>query len=711
MPPQSRKRPATLTPTTARTVSIATLAAFYLRCKQAYFYTDTPLVDDDTFDAIEAVFRERAPTHKALQVTGAAHTETSVAGGKCALPYWMGSQDKVYPDAAGDKAFASWRKYVAAHHGAAVACSASVKLDGLSAILVVTHAGAQLLSRGDGATAQEWSHHLPHLTTLATPIQRLQALAKKGTDGARLIVRAEAILPRAAFAKHQQAQQWTKTPRNVVSGLLNAKASDPAMLALIHLVAYEVVEPVGLAPSAQLEWLHKVGMYNVGTSLGKACNAVTLPPAFTLAELEPLFWRFREHSPYDTDGVVVTVDKPYTRNTKDNPKYAFAFKLKVNDTSQVGETVVTGVEWNVSRHGQWKPTIVVEPVAIGGVSIQRATGFNAKYIQEQRIGPGAKVRIRRCGDVIPNVVAVHAAAPKASMPPKGVCAWGASGVDLELAPPCPPVWTPLGASGTAVLRLAHVACRTEQLAHFLQVLKVPSISRKTVAKFVEHGCTDPFALLATDAATIAQWDGFAPKSSASLAGAFARCTKATAMQWLLAADALGKGLGERKLRVLVGAVPALFDIDTPIDPKGMHAALLAVPGFQQRTADALLAARPGYVTYWRKVRAHCGGTDARAWPRWDVAARAVQAAAASGASATTGPLRGKVVRFTGFRDEALAAALRAKGAEVVTGAMTKRVNTVVWDDTKGKAKSAKVVTAEAKGLAVWARSEAGGKGA
>ena len=62
-----------------------------------------------------------------------------------------------------------------------------------------------------------------------------------------------------------------------------------------------------------------------------------------------------------------------------------------------------------------------------------------------------------------------------------------------------------------------------------------------------------------------------------------------------------------------------------------------------------------------------------------------------------------------LRDEGLATALRAKGAEVVTGAMTKRVNTVVWDDTKGKAKGAKVVAAEAKGLAVWARSEAGRK--
>ena len=88
--------PTILTIKTARTVPISTLAQFYLKCKDAYFYTDSPLVDDDTFDAIEVIFRERSPNHKVLRVTGAVTTAQSTGSGKQTLPYWMGSQDKVY---------------------------------------------------------------------------------------------------------------------------------------------------------------------------------------------------------------------------------------------------------------------------------------------------------------------------------------------------------------------------------------------------------------------------------------------------------------------------------------------------------------------------------------------------------------------------------------------------------------------------------------
>ena len=680
-----------LTQATARTVSVDALADFYLRCKHAYFYTDAPLVDDDTFDAIEAVFRERAPKHAALRVTGAAGVVAP--GGKCALPYWMGSQDKVYPDKAGATAFASWRKFVAAHYDGDVPCSATVKLDGLSAILVVTAAGAQLLSRGDGTTAQDWSHHLPHLTTLRQPIAKLRRTVRDGrVPGARLVLRAEAIMSRAAFRQHQAAHQWTKTPRNVVSGLLNAKHSDPALLALVHLVAYEVVEPSGLVPTDQLAFLDKHAVTNVGTSLGAPCRAVHLVPAFTLAELEPLFWRFRERSPYDTDGVVVTVDCPYARNTKDNPKYAFAFKIKVNDATQVGETDVVGVEWNVSRHGQWKPTILVSPVVVGGVTIQRATGFHAKFVAEQHVGPGARVRIRRCGDVIPNVVAVLRPGTPAS-PPKGTFQWGDTRVDLVLHPPCPPVWERLHLGGTASVRAAHFACRTEQLAHFLKTLHVHSASSKTVAKFVDHGYTDPFALLAVDAATVSAWDGFAPKSSAALVAGFATCRDQPAPKWIVAADAFGRGFAERKLTAVVGAVPELLRADplTKHQAGALRTLLLAAPGCQARTADALLAAHPGYVAYWKRVRAFVG-TDV-VW--------AVSAPTTTAPVATDGPMRGKVVRFTGFRDDALAAKLRAQGAEVVSGT-PKRLNTVVWSAEKGPM-SAKVKRMQAEGMTVWER--------
>ena len=57
----------------------------------------------------------------------------------------------------------------------------------------------------------------------------------------------------------------------------------------------------------------------------------------------------------------------------------------------------------ISKDGFIKPTILLEPVAIGGVEIKRVTGNNAKFIVDNKIGPGAQVEIIRSGDVIPKI--------------------------------------------------------------------------------------------------------------------------------------------------------------------------------------------------------------------------------------------------------------------------------------------------------------------
>jgi DNA ligase (NAD+) len=679
----------------ARRVPISTLAAFYLKCKERFFDTGNPLVDDDVFDEIEDILKQRSPNHKALKVVGTAKN-ISVSSGKCTLPYWMGSQDKIYPDKAGEKAFASWRQYIREHFDTNVTFSASVKLDGLSIILVVEPHRVHLLSRGNGSVAQDWTHHMPYITSLQKPIQQLQDVVRTDHAQKRIVIRAEAVMPRQTFHKHHKRENWNKTSRNVVSGLLNAKTSNVKHLAFVDVVAYEVIEPSNLSPPQQLQWLHKYRMHNVATSLGKPCNVTKLPVDFVLSDLEPLFWRFREHSPYDNDGVVVTVNAPYVHNEDDNPNYSFAFKIKVNDATQIGKTMVTGVEWNVSRHGLWKPTIVVEPVTIGGVRIVRATGFNANYIQTHSIGPGARVKIRRCGDVIPNVVAVLSPSTSCSMPPQTISKWGTSGIDLELSPPCPSVWCNLPKTSCEIERLAYNACRLEQLTHFLQALHIPHISRKTVAKCIEHGYTDPFKLLSIDSSTLSTWDGFASKSSLSLMHAFDRSKSTTsAIQWVIAADAFGKGIGERKLKQLAQVLPELFSPDTTKTRDELRTLLLQVPGFQQKTVNVLLDARPGYLQYWHKVSQFCG----KHTPLWTQNQTSI-------VSPQSGPLSGTVIRFTGFRDASLASALAQKGAEIVDGSMNKRVNTVVWDDTRGKSKNTKVTLAEQKGLTVWTRSHA-----
>lgn len=668
--------PSRLSPRAARTAPIADLAAFYLACKDAYEHTDAPLVDDATFDALESVLVDRAPQHPALRVVGA-HSHAGVPLKKVSLPYWMGSQDKVYPT--DTSKFERWSRRFPSE----TPCVASVKLDGLSAILRVTASSVALWSRGTGREASDWSHHLPYMHRLHAPIERLQTwLRGPGAATPQVVLRGEAIMSLARYEAHRFARGWTSTPRNVVSGLLNSKTSARHAVGWIDVVVYEVVEPRGMPAEAQLQWLDaRTGastFLTVANALGAACNARRLPPAFDLADLEPLFWTFREASPYATDGVVVAANLSYARITKGNPTYSFAFKIRVDDASQAAVTVVRDVLWQVSRTKLLKPTILLEPVLVGGVTIQRATGYNYRFIADHKVGAGARVEVRRCGDVIPNVTKILRPAVRASQPAPHPYTLTPTGVDAVATDP--EQW----GAGTDY--------RAKTLTHFFKHIGVTQADEKTFQRCVEAGADDPFAVLALEAPSVREWEGMGEKSAQHLVEDLRRrALAATARQWVVAGGVFGPGFSERKLAAVEAGLPALFAV-VPLNATRratLRADLLAVRGVHAKTADRLLDHLPAYLKFWRQVEAYCERHGRRA-PAWPTATHA----APPQASAST-PLHDRIFCFTGFRDAPLQARIEVLGGSV-SSAWTQSVNVLVRaNDTSTGAKYHKALQKQA----------------
>ena len=640
-----------MTPDEALTAPLSDLATFYSRCKEAYFNTSDPLVDDATFDELERILRTRSPKHTALSVAGA-HSSTN----KIVLPTWMGSQNKIYPE--NKAAFLAWRKTAGDDKAIATA-----KLDGLSAIVVVTPGDVHMYSRGDGRKGSDWTHHYRFMTHLHKALGSVQQhlASHKDKDTARVILRGEAILSHKNYAKHQSHAAWTSTARNAVSGLLNAKSSPAKLLRCVDVVFYEVVEPVLPTFDAQLSWLHGFGLKSAGHALGKTCNMSVLSPDFALADLEPLFWTYRMHCPYATDGVVVQCNAAHSRNTKGNPDYAFAFKIRVNDASQVAESRVVDVEWNTSRHGRLKPTVVVEPVTIANVTIERTTGFHYKFIRDHGVGKGAIVQIRRCGDVIPNIVAVK------------------KSVKAHL-PDVPFTLTQTGVDALAVNIESSKEYLTRKLTHFFKVMGVPRMSEKTVQKFVEHDCTTAFDILQTDAQTMKEWEGFATKSSEQLVNDMYRCTRAaTALQWIHAGGVFGEGIGDRHLQALMPNAPLLFQTRplTSNQRAKLRAHLLSLHGYQTTTVDHPLNHHDDFVEYWTRVTVYLQGKP----PTLHTV---------KPPPTIPQDLAGKVYCFTDVRDTVLEENLKARGAKIATS-MSKKVDVLICANTNGT--SSKLVKA------------------
>jgi DNA ligase (NAD+) len=155
-------------------------------------------------------------------------------------------------------------------------------------------------------------------------------------------------------------------------------------------------------------------------------------------------------------------------------------------------TTLLGIELTVGRTGLITPVALLEPVALGGVTISRATAHNCGAVAALDLRVGDRVLLRRAGDVIPNVVAPLTELRAGDGPPR----W---------APPtaCPCCGGPL--TGGDLLYCGNAAgCAAQAgaaLRHFADVC-LPGIGPSLVARLAAAGLVsspaDFYELTASD---------------------------------------------------------------------------------------------------------------------------------------------------------------------------------------------------------------------
>jgi NAD-dependent DNA ligase len=183
----------------------------------------------------------------------------------------------------------------------------------------------------------------------------------------------------------------------MVAGLMNSSENDPVVYDYIDFVAYDIINK----PMDKVEQIRTLNTLGFLTPVHEVLPGVTLNDT----ELTEMLEELRTNSLYEIDGVVLDVNSVETRRelipSRETLNPSWAIKYKVADASNAAIAEVIGVKWNVSKHGYLKPVIWIKPVELVGVTVSKCTGFNAKFIYENKIGPGAKINITRSGDVIP----------------------------------------------------------------------------------------------------------------------------------------------------------------------------------------------------------------------------------------------------------------------------------------------------------------------
>ncbi len=509
------------------------LSEMIVLASDRYYNTTASLMTDNEYDIVKEYTAKKYPKNVEVDLIGA-----PVKKNKVTLPYEMPSMDKIKPDS---NALSNWmNKYKGPY-------VLSCKLDGVSGMYSTEGAEPKLYTRGDGKVGQDISHLLGVLNLPKEP---------------NMVVRGEFIIPKQVF--EEKYKSVFANPRNLVSGIINSKTIDEKAKDL-HFVAYEIIQPK-MTPSQQLQTLldlkHEVVLNKSSQSLSNEM-------------LSEILIDWRTNYMYEIDGVIVTDDNIYQR-ISGNPDHAFAFKMVLSD--QMGEAKVVDVIWSPSKNGYLKPRVRIEPIRLGGVTIEYATGFNGKFIEDNKLGIGAIVQMIRSGDVIPYIKAVTTPAEKAKMPSVPYT-WTSTHIDVILED-----------------IKGDITVLEKNITMFFVELEVDGLSSGNVKRIMEAGFNTVGKILKMSKTDFEKVEGFKAKMIEKIYnGIHEKVDKASLLDIMVASNTFGRGLSRKKMQPMMDEYP---DLLTSTDaPEEKVKKLQSIKGIGLENAKGLVNNIPAFMAF------------------------------------------------------------------------------------------------------------------
>ena len=482
------------------------LSKLLLKANDEY-HNQTPIFGDNLYDILKEYIEEKYPTNESIKKVGA----PVVTKNKVKLPFEMASMDKIKPDT---NALTNFKKKYSGPY--LISC----KLDGVSGLYSTLGEEPKLYTRGDGKFGQDISHLIPFLDL---PSHK------------NICVRGEFIISKQLFIEKYEGE--FANPRNLVAGIINSKTIDEEKLKSISYVAYEMIEPA-MEPSNQIKEITKIGFNGVKSICETSINNEML---------SDLLINWRNECIYEIDGIIVSNDKIYPRKSG-NPSHAFAFKMVISD--QIIEAKVVDVLWTPSKDGYLKPRVQIEPVHLGGITIEYATGHNAKFIEDNKIGIGALIQISRAGDVIPYINSVITPASKTKMPDVSY-KWNESGVDIIIEN-----------------IEEDMTVREKKIIAFFSELGVDGLAAGNIKKIMKSGFDTIPKILAMKKSDFENVEGFKEKMVNKIYnGIKTKVEEADLLKIMVASNLLGRGMGEKKLKPILTMYPNILISDESDEEK------------------------------------------------------------------------------------------------------------------------------------------------
>lgn len=349
-------------------LSVAELAKLVAYHNHRYWDLNDPEISDYDFDVLVNRLRADEPSHPVLLSMGA---KTS---GEVRHKAAMLSLDKCYSDEDLDK-------WATSFVGDAVMMP---KYDGIACSLHYDAQGYLSLAatRGDGVTGDDITVNVREIKDVP-----LQIKADHPVE-----VRGEIFMRLSVFQKYKA--EGMANPRNAAAGAIKQKDPRKSAAYTLSFAAYDLLGAGVASQQEKLRWLVASGFDPIDHEV--------LPKSEFAAGYQRMA-QLRPKLDYEIDGVVFKADlvseQERLGETAHHPRFALAYKFQGDS----GTSVLRAVEWSVARTGAITPVAVVDPVALSGVTVTRASLHHPGFITKLGLSLGAEVVMMRRGGVIPNV--------------------------------------------------------------------------------------------------------------------------------------------------------------------------------------------------------------------------------------------------------------------------------------------------------------------
>jgi len=419
------------------------------------------------------------------------------------------------------------------------------KFDGLS--LCVDETKDTATTRGDGFIGQNSNEHY----------KLINNKLNKNTNFS--ITYGEAIMSKKVFLDKYSKE--FANPRNLVAGMLNSKTIHDILEDIDYIKYGGIID--GLSTKKELiDELNSNQEIKVSYHISKISDL----SESLLIEL------FKEWSiDYEIDGLIIEINnlklqEELGRETStSNPCFSRAFKHISFVENKI--TTVTGITWNISKQGLLKPVLQVEPINLDGVTVSNVTGNNAKFVKENGLGIGSKIRVIRSGMVIPKIVEVLKSVDFVMPTIEGVeLGWNEAGIE--------------------VITLTETdEQKLKQIVAFFEILEADNVGEGVITQLWDAGYQTIEAVLNATKKDLESIDRFGKRKAAIVFDSIRKATTNVELSKLQHATGFFKGLGSKKLALL------------EFDEKPTLQQVMSIEGFAEISAKSYLDSYDKFFTF------------------------------------------------------------------------------------------------------------------